>query len=234
MNKKRNANYNLNYFTKSDSLKFIGICCLALLIPFYLFQSFIFYPYLLMCIAAPVGFVLFIVGSLGKTSDSDMDSIVQHNTYKVELDFESNRRYERNLAKHLPPHFAEGYEYKDGLHYKKAKSGVLRSNEYFKTAIYTFANELAVVVRKVDLINEKATTETYFFPFSELTNVAVKNEKMTIDYKKKRYIIHADHLSFMKGDEALLTVPLHSDIIFEQYVERLNEHISSKRSTLSE
>ncbi|MBE6597750.1 MAG: hypothetical protein E7641_08810 [Ruminococcaceae bacterium] len=232
MNKKQSAKYNTNYFVKGDTMKLIGMICLALLIPLYLFGSFIFYSYLMMCVAAPLGFVLFLVGSLGKTSDSDMDNIVAHRTLNVELDFDAHKRHERNLSKVIAPHSVEGYEYREGLLYKKAKSGVLRSNEYYKTNIYTFTNELAVVVRKVDLINETETTETLFFPFSDLSHLSVKTEKMSLMAQKKKFIIQVSHLSFMNGEDTLLTVPLHSDIIFEQYIEKLNEQIEKSRSSV--
>ena len=183
-----------------------------------------------MCVFAPLGFALFLIGTLGRTSDSDMDNIVRHKTDKVELNFDDDKKLERRLAKHLPLHIVEGYEYKDGLMLKKAKSGILRSNEYYKTAIYTFDTELRIVVRKVDLINEAATTDTYIFPFTDITSISVNTEKLNLTYNRKKYMVHADHLSVKNGDESLLTVSLHSDILIEQYIEKLNEHINASKN----
>jgi hypothetical protein len=161
-----------------------------------------------------------------------MDNIVARKTLKVEFDLEANKRFERNLVKHLPIHVAEGYEYRGEHHLKKAKSGILRSNEYFKSVIYTFKDEIIVVVRRVELINETESTENYIFPIKEITNVNVVSEKLHLTYGKKTFLVASDHLHFMNGDKELLNIPFHSDIIFEQYVEKLNEYITARKAEL--
>jgi len=55
---------------------------------------------------------------------------------------------------------------------------------------------------------------------------------MSLMAQKKKFIIQVSHLSFMNGEDTLLTVPLHSDIIFEQYIEKLNEQIEKSRSSV--
>ena len=82
-----NIKHNINYFKKSDSTKFVGIALVILgFVLFYFGWGWI--SYILMTLSVPVGVVLFIVGSSGRSDESVIETCIEERTEGLEVELE--------------------------------------------------------------------------------------------------------------------------------------------------
>jgi len=153
---------HINYFKRSDSLKYIGIVLAVLGVFLYMF-GWSYISYIIATIALPIGGALFIIGSSGRASDGDINEYITKRTEGIEIDLENNPSIKKRLLKQIPVETVEGYEYRDGLMVTKAKDGSIRSSEYTKSVLYSLSDALHIVSRRISIVSDETTpTEMAF------------------------------------------------------------------------
>ena len=84
-----NIKHNVNYFKKSDSTKFIGIALIILGFLLFYFG----WGWILMTLSVPVGVVLFIIGSSGRSDESVIETCIQEATEGLEVELANETKY---------------------------------------------------------------------------------------------------------------------------------------------
>lgn len=227
MNTNKTIKSNVNYFKKNDTLKYAGIVLAALGLFLYFF-GWSYISYIIATIVLPVGGVLFIIGSSGRASDSDIDEFIAKQTVGVEIDMENNPSIKKRLIKQLSAETAEGYEYYDGLMIRKAKDGSVRSSEYHKSVIYPLSDAIYVSTRKLSLVDEEKLDKTYEIAYADIKNVEIYREDKKVSFGKNTFKISVAHLVIRYGQDDELSLPIHDNASADSFVERLNRIIASE------
>lgn len=225
-----NIKHNINYFKKSDSTKFVGIALVILgFVLFYFGWGWI--SYILMTLSVPVGVVLFIVGSSGRSDESVIETCIEERTEGLEVELEKDIKYKHRILKHIPPEIVEGHEYNDGVMLKQAKSGVLRSSEYTKAIIYTLTDALYVNARTVSVVSEQIESTAVEIPFAMITNFAVEQEDKTLVFMNKSFSARPYRLVIEYGDGLSLSLPINNSVNSDVFVERTNNMIAEYKKS---
>lgn len=225
-----NIKHNVNYFKKSDSTKIVGIALVILgFVLFYFGWGWI--SYVLMTLSVPVGVVLFIIGSSGRSDESVIETCIQEATEGLEVELASETKYKHRILKHVSPETVEGHEYHDGVMLKQSKSGILRSSEYTKAIIYTLSDALYVNARTVSVTSEQVKNTSAEIPFSMITKFAIEQEDKNIIFMKRSFHVRPYRLVIEYGDGLSLSLPINNSVNSDVFVERINKLIEDgKRS----
>ena len=229
-----NIKQNINYFKKSESTKLIGIGLVILgFVLFYFGWGWI--SYILMSLSIPVGVVLFIIGSSGRSDESVIETCIQNGTEGLELELEKDTKYKKRILKHISPETVEGYEYNEGVMLKKSKSGSLQSSEYTKAIIYILSDAIYVNARTVSVVSEQVKNTTVEIPYGMITKFAVEQEEKSLTFMKKTFEVQPFRLVIEYGDGLSLSLPINNSINSDCFVEKINKLIEEyKRSENSE
>lgn len=228
MNEKHYKN-NENYFSKKYILRPLGAVMgiLGFLI-YFMAWNYVFY--ILMSIFIPSGIVLFIIGSVGNSSESDLTDMIEEKTVGLEVRFEEDKyRATRSLVFGFPPITLEGHKYEEGVMLKKAKSGILRSSEYTKAIVYTLEDGIYITCRSFSLIADEIENKVYDIAYAEIDRVELVRERRRLTYAGKSFEAKVTQIKFVRGGE-VISLPIHDDIQSDEYVEKLNRLIAEKKA----
>ena len=222
---------NENYFSKKYILRPLGAVMgiLGFLI-YFMAWNYVFY--ILMSIFIPGGIVLFIIGSVGNSSESDLTDMIEEKTIGLEVRFEEDKyRATRLLVFGFTPVTHEGHVYKDGLMFKKAKSGTLRTSEYTKAIVYPLNDGLYITRRDFSLVEDKVENTVYDIPYEELGAIEIVRERRRFYFNKKSFEAKITEVLISRGEETI-SLPIHDDITADEYVEKLNKLIAEKKAEI--
>ena len=219
-----NIKNNINYFKRGDGLRIFGMC---LMVPgvlgLWLGWSYSYYLYLISTIALPVGFVCFLLSSIGRSSEEDIDACVQRIGLDIERDIEKHPKQEKKVLAHIPPVTAEGYLYHDGLMFTRGKDGTVRSTEYTRAMVYVLSDALFITRRTGSLISEGIREDAVEIPFTMLEKAEIVTEEKTVTFGKKSFHVKETRLHVTYGDCMVFSTPIHNDITADQFAETINK-----------
>lgn len=214
--------HNINYFKRGDSFKTIGLgVTIVGLIVLYFGWSYI--SYVLSIIAIPVGLALFFIGSTGHSSDEDIDADIKSITTGLEVNLAEDKQYAKRILKHIEPKICEGYEYKDGLYFIKAKNGTIRSSEYTKAIIYVLSDELYIVKRNFSLVSDNVINQTFEIPYSDIISVEIIRETKSVECKKKKFNVNFAYIKVEYTEGQIFYAPIHDDVDSDKFIETIND-----------
>ena len=95
MKKQKGFLENEHYFTKNETVKWIGIVLVALAVVCYFF-GWGFASYLIMSIGLPLGAILCILGSFGRSSESYIDEYIKN---RIDKKFEMVPEEDKHFIK---------------------------------------------------------------------------------------------------------------------------------------
>lgn len=228
-----NLKHNLNYFKKSDSLKFIGIGLIALGL-FMLLFGWSYATYIVMAVSIPGGLVLFIVGSSGRSSDSDIDSDINSQLEGLCADFENDKKRGRKVIKSATPAEISGNSYADNVLITKAKNSSIKSSDFTKSVIYFLDNELYIISRTVSVIENNIRNSEIDIEYDKIENVEITREKKVFTSGKKNFTVNITLLCITYGGGQLFSSPIHDDIEADQLAEKINKQIALYKQSRNE
>ncbi|MBE6577272.1 MAG: hypothetical protein E7653_03960 [Ruminococcaceae bacterium] len=220
-----NVKHNVNYFKKSENLKYIGLG-IALVGFIMLWVGFGWTSYILATVGLPTGLVLFFVGSAARSSEADIDECIKRETSGIEVSFEGDRHYEKRVLKQFPPVTVEGYEYDDGLMFKKAKNGKIRSSRYTKAVIYILSDRLYISECRVDLVGAPCEKRIVEIKYENLADTEIKREEKRVSFGKNSYAVKTCRLSVSYGEAESWSAPVNDDVGTDALVEKINTAIT--------
>ena len=209
----------INYFKKNENMKLIGGG--ILIVGFICIWLGLGIFYVLSVMLVPAGFVMFIVGSGGRASESEVDDYISRGMEKLEVELSEDKHYRKRILDHIPPRNLEGYLYDDGVMLKKAKDSSIRSSTYTKAIIYVLADELYIVRRTISIISNDKTNETIEIPYETLANVEIIRQRGTKKDGKKSFLVKETFIKITYGDDQTFITPIHDDITSDEFAEQI-------------
>lgn len=220
--------HNVNYFKKNDNLMLFGGGLLAVSV-FCLWIASAVHAFFLYIVAPPcivAGFVLFLIGSSGRASESDMDAHIKKQVEGLEIDFSDDIHYSKKVVKTNEPTYIEGYEFFDGVMIKRTKNSSLRSSLYTKAIVYIMTDRLYINKKTASLISndvEKSTTEILF---DYIKNIELEETKKNIVFNKKTFATKSMKLKIEYGDGNTFLCPIFDNMDSIHFVEKINKAIA--------
>lgn len=221
---------NINYFKKNGNLKLTGIILAAVSAALYFF-GWSYVSYIIASIGLPVGLVLFVVGSIGRSDESDLDGYVARGIEGADAPDPEDDRFERRRLSHLQPQMAKGYEYADGLLFKKDKNGHIRSSLYTAATLYPMKESLCVYGRTLSLIADEKTDIRREIAYKDVEKVSVSEDERWIKNGKSSVRVKDVRLVLMLSDGEILSLPVENGIDVERFAEKVNELANNARTS---
>ena len=219
----------INYFKKNENMKLIGGG--ILIVGFIIIWLGYGLLYLLSVMLVPAGFVMFILGSGGRASESDIDKYISNNMDKLEVYLSEDKHYRRRVLEHIPPREVEGYLYDEGVLLKKAKDSSIRSSKYTKAIFYVLSDELYITRRTISIVSTDKENETLEIPYDTLTNVEIIRQRGTKKDGKKSFLVKETFIKISYGEGETFITPIHDDITSDEYAELILKQVKAYKAT---
>ena len=215
---------NINYFTKTDLSKNIGIALMILGVLLLIF-GWSYLSFLMMSVSIPAGLVMFLIGSSCRAGEKDLDAAIERAISNPEPSEEDAAKLKRQALKKIPPILACGYELREGLMLKKDKSGTTRSSEYTKAYLMPLEDALYVSIRSVSLIDSNKRECSTQIPYRDIKQISLIQSEVEIPFQKKLFRVKDCRFSITYQTGGQLSVPIRDDIISEQFAADLQAQI---------
>lgn len=217
---------SVNYFTKTDTLKFVGGGLLiAGLICLWIGWGYI--GYILAFIGTPTGLILFLIGASGRVSDVDMDKYIESKMAGLNIDIDSDKHYQLKLLKQFKEiKTIDGYKYDDSVMIKKTKSGSLRTSEFTRSKIKILKDSLYIVSREISLITDDVSNNTYEISYDSIKTIEIERENKRIIFNKNTFITKPTYLHIV-CDEYELRLPIVDAVTSDSLVETIHHQIKT-------
>ncbi len=229
-----NIKHNINYFKKNENLKFIGGTLLILGLFFLWFGPAIDLWFISYAVSPPVivvGFVMFLIGSSGRSSEADLDDCIKRGTEGLEVYFDDDIHYGKRLLKHIAPSYIEGYEFHDGVMIKKGKNSSLRSSEYTKALIYIMSDRLYINRKTVCLVSDELKKDTTEILYDDIKNVEIVKIEENIIFEKKTFKTKSFRFTVNYGDGLVFSAPIFDNMDSVHLVETINRTITEYKKS---
>jgi len=215
-----NYKHNINYFKDGDGLKLLGIA-LAVVggLVFYFGWSYI--SYILSCIAIPVGLFLFFWSTGRRSRDEDLDEDIRERCKGATIDWSTENRLFLRRNKEFDPFVLGGYEYRNGLLFKKTKDGALRSTLYTTAEIAVLEDALYIFTTSFSLIADECTDQKIEISFSDIQGIELTDEEKQLTCGKNTFRVKDHRLVLRYGEENIISLPVNHSLEVDLFVERL-------------
>ena len=220
--------HNQHYFTRSDLLNLVAIgLMLAAGIGYVL--NFGLISYLLLAFGLPLGAILFIVNSITRSSEKDLDEYISRLTEDVGRAVEDDKHFDRKIQTRLQKHTVSGYEYRDGVMLRRDKSGKLRASVFTKSRIYPFHEALCIASRTVSLVEDEKSEWTEEIPFVSIACLRVSREEKLLSFGKQQFTAKYIRLVIVRTEGEPFSLPMREDLELEEFLDTLNKQIQKSK-----
>lgn len=220
---------HLKYFSGSDDLRLFGTILMAtsgFLFVWTWYMMWSYALYLLTFILLPIGVTLFVLGSVGKSTDEDIDGVISLLSSAADIDNEKDAAIIRRQLKKPSPEIISGYDYSDGLMFRKTKSGVVRSEVFKKATILPLTDSLYVSFATVNIPCESVKKEIFELPYNEIEEIRVVSERKTIRFAKKSFSVNDSRFEIVSNGNILLSLPAKESATLDTFIQDLKAHNS--------
>ena len=215
----------LNYYKKWEGA---GMTGLGMLIVGFLFLwiGMTFFTYVLSIVLFITGGIFFLYGNMGRATESDLKEVIAHHKEKGKLPaIEEDRTFRSRLPKTVEELEFEGYNFRDGLLYKRMKNSSLISSEYTYAHVKILNDAFYVKATVFSMIEDQKSEEILDIPFSSITSITIERERKNYPVGKKFYPASTCLVVFTYGEGQQLRLPRRDDIYADELVEKLNKLI---------
>ena len=211
----------VNYFKKWENAGMTGICMMVAGFAF-MWLGLSYFSYILAIVLMVGGLGTFLYGSIGRANESDLINTIEHKREALTFhELEDDVHFRRRVPKTPEDRVFEGYEFREGLLFKKQKNGSLCSSEYTYAKMRFLTDAFYVKTLTFSMISDEKSTETYEIPFSALEEVTVEREKRTLAMDKKQFDCKICRLCLIYDGGKRLTLPAKDDIYTDEFAEEL-------------
>lgn len=217
---------NLHYFTKSDTMLFVGIGMIAVGVALFFF-GYGYISYILASVLAPIGIVLLLIGASQRVTDADMDTCIAKLTEGMAVDLVENPKFAKRMLKQIPVMHVQNYVYDDALAHKYAKSGAIRTEKLESALIYALDDRLYVVHRRISLLADECDTQVYELPYTEITDVKLTEKQVTLTFGKNKRTITTSFLCI--DADTSLELPMQSNADTDEFITRVKRVLAESR-----
>lgn len=228
MKKNQSFKDHINYFKKTDTLKYVGGVMAVLGVLLYMF-GWSYVSYIIATVFLPAGGVLFLIGSSGRASDSDMKEYIVKRTEGMEPDLENDPSIKKRILKQLPVEVVEGYEYKDGVMVTKAKDGSVRTSEYTRSLVYPLTDAVYVVSRSISLISDDTQDSAVEVPYSQIRDIRLEKNNIRLSFGKKVFRVGDVRFVIEYDGDKIISLPARDNASLDSFMETLKRTVSSAK-----
>lgn len=215
---------HLKYFSGNDTIRSAGLIMMATSGILFLWNWFIWFFtvfYILMFLLFPVGLVLFIIGSVGKSTDEEIDKIIASLSAAADVDREKDAALLRRLRQRPLPQTVSGYDYSDGLMFRKAKNNVIRSEIFQRATLLPLEEGLCVLYAKVNIPCETVEKGVLELPYDDIEDMRVVSERRTIRFSKRSFSVLDSRLEILSHGETVLSLPVKESASLDAFLQDL-------------
>ncbi len=217
---------NLHYFTKSDTMLYVGIGLVAVGVALFFF-GYGYISYILASVFAPVGLVLLLIGASQRVTDADIDACVVKLTEGMEVDLVENPKFAKRMLKQIPIMKLQNYVYDDTLMHKYAKSGSIRSEKLESALLYALDNELYVVHRRISLLSDECDTQVYEISYADIEGIEITDKQTVLTFGKKARTVTTSALQIKAATQ--IELPMQSNADTDEFITRIRRVIADAR-----
>ena len=215
---------HLKYFNSGDDTRLLGIILMAasgiiFLLIWYLMWSYLLY--ILMFALLPVGFTLFIIGSIGKSTEDEIDRVISNFSIVADIDEVRDADIIKKQLKKPLPEVVSGYDYSDGLMFRKAKNGVIRSEIFKKATLVPLDDSLCVLCATVDIPRETVSSERFEISYDEIDEIRVVPQRRTVRFGKKSFSVNDSRLEIISRGNTVLSLPAKESATLDSFISEL-------------
>lgn len=217
---------SINYFVKTDTLKFVGggLLIAGLLCAWLGFRLGIV-GWILALLGTPTGFVLFLIGSIGRTNDADIDSVITQKMAGLEIGIDNEKHYQLKLLKHLKEVTIDGYHFYDGVMIKKLKDGSLRTPNFTRSIVKILKDSLYIVSRDISLIkDEDIVNTTYEIPYEDISLIEIERDQKRVVFNNNSYMTKPCYLHIVFGEQEI-RLPIVDAITSDELVDNIKRQM---------
>jgi len=222
---------NINYFKMSNLMEYIGIGCMAVSLPFFIFGNGLMWA--LSCGLLPLGAVLFVVAVSIRSSEKDIYSSIKKKTESMELSVDKLGINERRIVKRRPPEIIEDFEYESGIMLRKSRMGGVITSKYTKTGLYLLTDALMVITRTVSLIDDEVKNKKFEISYDSIEDVILEKEEKPIIFGKNSIDTVSERLTVKYGGGYRFSCPIHVDVKAEATVDKIKRAIEEHKKSKS-
>lgn len=222
---------HLKYFNGSDDLRLLGTILMGasgFLFVWTWYMMWSYALYLLTLILLPIGITLFVIGSVGKSTDEDIDGVISRLSSAADIDNEKDAALIRRQLKKPSPEIISGYDYSDGLMFRKTKSGVVRSEIFKKATILPLTDSLYISLATVNIPCESVEKAIFEFPYNEIEEIKVVSERKTIRFVKKSFSVNDSRLEIVSNGNTVLSLPAKESATLDTFIQDLKAHLKKE------
>lgn len=214
---------HLKYFSSKDTRP-IGTSMMAASGVLFLWNWYVWYFYALyvcMLVLLPIGLALFIIGSIGRSTDEDIDRLLTHLLEETDAAQEQDTDFVRKHLKSPPSEIISGYEYSDGLMFKKGKNNVIRSSLYKRATLHPMESSIYVSCTTVNIPCEAVEKNIFELPYRDIEEIRVVSQRKVIRFLKKSFSVTDSRLEIISHGEVLLSLPAKESASLDSFLQAI-------------
>lgn len=217
---------HLKYFSGKD-FRLVGLIMMVASGVLFLWNWYVWYffvLYIFMIILFPAGLAMFIIGSVGRSTDEDIDRLITRLSSEADIDTEKDTELARRQLKRPLPQIVSGYDYSDGLMFKKGKNNVVRSEIFKKATLFPTEEGIYVSYAIVNIPCETVKKEIFEISFSEIEDIRVVSERKVIRFLKKSFSVNDSRLEIISHGEIVLSLPAKESATLDSFIQEIKAH----------
>jgi len=230
-NQNKKEKLSINYFTKTDTLKYVGgglliagIICLWIGIGWV--------GFILAILGSPTGLVLFLIGASGRATDADMEADITSKMAGLHLDIDGEKSYQLRLLKHHKTVTFEGYRYGDGVMIKKLKDASLRTSLFCRSQLRILSDSIYIISRDISLINDEVQNNTYEIFFDSIKTVKIERAQERVVFNNNTFYTKPCYLHIAwDGNE--IRLPIADAVTSDELVDAIERQMKAYKETRS-
>ena len=217
---------HLKYFNGGDDIRFIGTVMMAISGLLFLWTWYVWYSYvlyILMIILFPVGLALYIIGSLGRSTDDEIDGVISRLSSAADIDKEKDAELLRKQLSRPLPEIISGYDYSDGLMFRKSKKGAIRSEQFKKATLLPLNEGLYISCATVNIPCESVKKEIFELPYGDIEEIRVVSQRKTVRFSKKSFSVNDSRLEIISKGNIVLSLPAKESATLDSFVKDIED-----------
>lgn len=214
----------VNYFKKWEGCATLGII-LAAIGFLMLWVGLSFFSYILAATLMPGGLAIFLYGSIGRATESDLQNIAERKKASLafpEIEETDLARYNHRAIEKFEELVFEGFVLRDGLMVKTQKNGTACSSEYTIAKMRVYADRLWIRGLTFSFIEDRETSFEHTVALADVRDATVERDRRTVTGSNNRRVLGKFcHLVLTLADGTELRLLAKDDIYTDEFAQGL-------------
>lgn len=216
---------HVNYFKRTNLLKYIGLGLLALSALLFFF----YISYALMCLSFVTGLALLFLNSFDRADESDIDVYIRSKMHGLAAKPKNEKLFARRQRKELAVFECEGHVVLDGLMLKRSKDGTLRTSKFTKYLIYPLDTAILICYRTVSVISDEVKEGELELLYKDITAFQSVTEELRLTFSKKEFEVKRSTLRIESLTAPPIELPVQISTATDTFVDKINALITKTR-----